>query len=79
MSKSTATALDRSTPSAQAATPNPAAQIASAFHTYNSSKNGLSSDEAKRRLAQYGPNALEDHTESKWHKLCPISGGRCRS
>ncbi|MGA8649042.1 MAG: plasma-membrane proton-efflux P-type ATPase [Xanthobacteraceae bacterium] len=69
MSESTATALDRSTPSAQAATPNPAAQIASAYRKYNSSKNGLSSDEAKRRLAQYGPNALEDHTESKWHKL----------
>ena len=47
----------------------PAAQIASAFREYNSSKNGLSSDEAKRRLAQYGPNALEDQTESKWHKL----------
>jgi H+-transporting ATPase len=46
-----------------------AAQIASAFHKTNSSKNGLSSDEAKRRLAQYGPNALEDRTESKWHKL----------
>jgi H+-transporting ATPase len=47
----------------------PAAQIASAFREYNSSKNGLSSDEAKRRLAQYGPNALEDQTESKWLKL----------
>ena len=47
----------------------PAAQIASAFREYNSSKSGLSSDEAKRRLAQYGPNALEDETESKWHKL----------
>ena len=69
MSESTATALDRSTPSAQATTPNPAAQIASAYRKYNSSKDGLSSDEAKRRLAQYGPNALEDHTESKWHKL----------
>ena len=47
----------------------PAARIASAFHATNSSKSGLSSDEAKRRLAQYGPNALEDRTESKWHKL----------
>jgi H+-transporting ATPase len=47
----------------------PAAQIASAFREYNSSKKGLSSDEAKRRLAQYGPNALEDQTESKWYKL----------
>ncbi len=50
------------------ATPDAATQIAAAFHEYNSSKNGFSG-EAKRRLAQYGPNALEDHTESKWHKL----------
>jgi len=47
----------------------PAAQIASKFLEFNSSKNGLSSEEAERRLAQYGPNALEDRTESKWHKL----------
>ncbi len=47
----------------------PAAQIAAAFHACNSSNKGLSADEAKRRLTQYGPNALEDHTESKWHKL----------
>src|SRR5262245_50984961 len=47
----------------------PAARIAGAFRATNSSKNGLSSDEAKRRLAQYGRNALEDRTESKWHKL----------
>jgi H+-transporting ATPase len=47
----------------------PAANIASAFHATNSSKNGLSSDEAKLRLAQYGRNALEGHAESKWHKL----------
>src|SRR5271154_4437195 len=53
----------------QPATPDAATQIAAAFHEYNSSKSGLSSDEAKRRLTQYGPNALEDHTESKWHKL----------
>ena len=51
------------------ATTDPAAQIASAFHTCNSSKKGLSAEEAKQRLLQYGPNALEDHTESKWHKL----------
>ena len=54
---------------AQQATGDPAAKIASAFHATNSSKNGLSSAEAKRRLAQYGRNALEDRTESKWHKL----------
>jgi H+-transporting ATPase len=55
--------------SSQPATTNPVAQIASAFHTCNSSKTGLSTEEAKRRRLQYGPNALEDHTESKWHKL----------
>jgi len=54
---------------AKSTKPDPAAQIASEFHEFNSSKNGLSSDEAKRRLAQYGPNALEDRRESKWHKL----------
>ena len=54
---------------AQQATGDPAAKIASAFHATNSSKNGLSAAEAKRRLAQYGRNALEDRTESKWHKL----------
>ena len=54
---------------AQQATGDPAAKIASAFHAANGSKNGLSAAEAKRRLAQYGRNALEDRTESKWHKL----------
>ena len=55
--------------SSQPPTGDSAAKIASAFHATNSSKSGLSSDEAKRRLAQYGRNALEDRTESKWHKL----------
>jgi H+-transporting ATPase len=47
----------------------PAAKIVATFHTTNSSKNGLNSAEAQRRLGQYGRNALEDRTESKWHKL----------
>jgi H+-transporting ATPase len=47
----------------------PAARIASAFHATHSSNKGLSTDEAKRRLTLYGPNALEDRGESKWHKL----------
>ena len=47
----------------------PASKIDAAVHATDSSKNGLSSAEANRRLAQYGRNALEDHTESKWHKL----------
>jgi H+-transporting ATPase len=51
------------------ATSDPASKIAAAFDATNSSKNILSSAEAKRRLAQYGRNALEDQTESKWHKL----------
>jgi H+-transporting ATPase len=53
----------------QEAAADPAVQIGSAFSDTHSSKNGLSSAEAKRRLTQYGPNALEDQTESKWHKL----------
>ena len=79
--------------SQQQAASDAAAQIASAFHKTNSSKKGLSSDEATRRLAQYGPNALEDRTESTglllynaavgfWQasgiSFCPISGVRCR-
>jgi H+-transporting ATPase len=53
----------------QQAMGDPAAKIAAAFRATNSSRDGLSPDEAKRRLVQYGPNALEDQTESKWHKL----------
>ena len=53
----------------------PAARIAAAFDATNSSKNGLSSDEVKQRLAQDGPNALEDRTESKWHKLASYFWG----
>ena len=60
---------------AQQATGDPAAKIASAFHAANGSKNGLSAAEAKRRLAQYGRNAIEDRTESKWHKLATYFWG----
>ncbi|WP_353662873.1 plasma-membrane proton-efflux P-type ATPase [Hydrogenimonas sp. SS33] len=30
---------------------------------------GLTSDEAQKRLAQYGPNAIEEKEESWWHRL----------
>jgi H+-transporting ATPase len=47
----------------------PAAAIEAAFKKYGSSKSGLSSSEATRRLTQYGRNALEDRAESRWHKV----------
>lgn len=39
------------------------------FQVLQSTESGLSSDEAKTRLAAYGPNAIQVHEESKWHKL----------
>jgi len=46
-----------------------AKRIAVAFQQEKSSRDGLSSSEADRRLAQYGLNTIADRTESKWHKL----------
>jgi H+-transporting ATPase len=44
-------------------------RVAAAFQEEKSSRDGLSSTEADRRLAQYGPNTIADRAESKWHKL----------
>ncbi len=49
--------------------PAPAPAVTAAFEKYQSSKSGLTSQAAKQRLAQYGPNALAETSESKWHKL----------
>src|SRR5262252_6993616 len=46
-----------------------AKRIAVAFQQEKSSRDGLSSSEADRRLAQYGLNTIADRAESKWHKL----------
>ena len=73
MNEAIVTPLSRAS---QPATTDAIALVAAAFHACNSSKKGLSSDEAKKRLMQYGPNALEDHTESKWHKLLSYFWGR---
>ncbi len=41
---------------------------------------GLSSDEAARRLQQYGPNRFaEAKTESRWHAFLRQYRDRCRS
>ena len=49
--------------------------ITAAFQQEKSSSDGLSSAEAAHRLAQYGPNTIADHTESKWHKLAAYFWG----
>ncbi len=44
-------------------------KIAQRLEALKTTKDGLTAAEAARRLAQYGPNALEDKTESKWRRL----------
>ena len=44
-------------------------KIAQRLEALKTSENGLSSAEAAQRLAEYGPNAIEDKTESKWRRL----------
>jgi H+-transporting ATPase len=46
-----------------------AAGINSAFAQLHSSAAGLTSADAQARLAQYGPNLIKAHEESRWHKL----------
>jgi H+-transporting ATPase len=46
-----------------------AAGIAQELKRLGSSPDGLSSAEAQSRLAKYGPNAIQAHEESRWHKL----------
>ena len=41
------------------------------------SKVGLSEAEAKQRLTQYGPNALEEKKKSPGRCSANFSGGRC--
>src|SRR5262249_7065162 len=45
------------------------ASVAAVLQQEKTSRAGLSSAEAAHRLAQYGPNAIADRTESKWHRL----------
>src|SRR5262249_45104484 len=45
------------------------AAIAAAFQKADSTPKGLSSQEAAARLQRFGRNAIEAHTESRWHKL----------
>ena len=46
-----------------------AAGIAAEFAHQGSSAGGLSAAEAKARLAQFGPNLIQAHEESRWRKL----------
>ncbi|MBM3623795.1 MAG: HAD-IC family P-type ATPase, partial [Alphaproteobacteria bacterium] len=44
-------------------------KIAQRLEALKTSENGLTSAEAAQRLAEYGRNAIEDKTESKWRRL----------
>ena len=46
-----------------------AAGIAAEFAHQGSSAGGLSAAEAKARLAQFGPNLIQAHEESRWRML----------
>lgn len=46
-----------------------AAGIADKFAALKSSPEGLTSDDAKQRLTDYGPNTIQVHEESRWQKL----------
>lgn len=45
------------------------AGIKAKFSELNSSQAGLTTDEAKKRLEQYGPNSIQIHEDSRWKKL----------
>ena len=44
-------------------------KIAQRLEALKTSESGLTSAEAARRLTEYGRNAIEDRTESKWRRL----------
>ena len=50
-------------------------KIAPQLQALKATTKGLSSTEAKQRLVQYGPNAIEDKTESKWRRLAAYFWG----
>ncbi len=52
-----------------------AAAVATELAKLGTTPNGLSAAEAVARLARYGRNAIEAHTD-RWRKLATISGGR---
>ena len=51
------------------------AAVATELRKLDTTPKGLSAAEATSRLAQYGRNAIEAHTESKWHKLATYFWG----
>lgn len=44
-------------------------KISLQLQALKATKDGLTFADAKQRLEQYGPNAIEDKTESKWERL----------
>jgi H+-transporting ATPase len=46
-----------------------AAGISKELARLGSSANGLATAEAQSRLQKFGPNAIQAHEESRWHKL----------
>ena len=51
------------------------AAVAAELKKLDTTPNGLSAKEATSRLTRYGRNAIEAHTESKWHKLATYFWG----
>jgi H+-transporting ATPase len=56
-------------PSTRTGSTDTSAAIAAAFQKVDSTPKGLSSHDATARLQRFGRNAIEAHTESRWHKL----------
>src|SRR5271165_3655239 len=56
-------------PGSAKAGPLDAAGIKAEFGRLLSAPTGLSTSEAKNRLAKYGANVIKAHEESRWHKL----------
>ncbi|HUA64367.1 MAG TPA: cation-transporting P-type ATPase [Alphaproteobacteria bacterium] len=56
----------------------PKADLQSLFKELSCSPEGLDSAEAKKRLEQHGPNALEEKTESALLKFLGFLWGRFR-
>lgn len=45
------------------------AGIKAKFAELKSNPDGLTTEDVKKRLSEYGPNAIQVHEESRWHKL----------
>jgi len=75
MAEHTSVAPVGSVPTKPTPPSDPAAAVAGELTKLGTTPNGLSAKEAASRLARYGRNAIEAHTESKWHKLATYFWG----